>query len=97
MSCPGQPRTCVVLADFVARAIGSGQLRPHDPARMAAQMWTAVLGYVMLELAGLHLPPDNPVEDVMKPLLATLLAGLSADDTRGHSPPAPGEAHDRHR
>ena len=36
-------------------------------------------GYVMLELAGLHLPPDNPVEDVMLPLLTTLVAGLAPD------------------
>ena len=67
------------LTEYVARAVESGQLRRDDPARVAAQVWTAMHGYVMLELAGLHLPPDNPVEDVMKPLLATLLAGLSAD------------------
>ena len=69
-----------VLVGFVARAIESGQLRRDDPARVAAQVWTAMHGYVMLELAGLHLPPDNPVEDVLKPLLATLLAGLSPRD-----------------
>jgi AcrR family transcriptional regulator len=67
------------LTEYVARAMESGQLRRDDPARVAAQVWTAMHGYVMLELAGLHLPPDNPVEDVMKPLLTTLLAGLSAD------------------
>ena len=68
-----------ILVGFVARAIESGQLRRDDPARVAAQVWTAIHGYVMLELAGLHLPPENPVEDVLKPLLATLIAGLSAD------------------
>jgi hypothetical protein len=31
----------------------------------------------MLELAGLHLPPDNPVEDVLEPLLTTLFVGLA--------------------
>ena len=70
--------TFATLVEYVARAIDSGQLRRDDPARVAAQVWTAMHGYVMLELAGLHLPPDNPVEDVMKPLLATLLAGLAA-------------------
>jgi AcrR family transcriptional regulator len=69
--------TFAVLAEFVARAMESGQLRQDDPFRVASQVWTAMHGYVMLELAGLHLPPDNPVEDVMKPLLTTLLAGLS--------------------
>ncbi|MET0997252.1 MAG: TetR/AcrR family transcriptional regulator [Marmoricola sp.] len=67
------------LTDFISRAMESGSLRQEKPARVAAQMWTAMHGYVMLELAGLHLPPDNPVEDVMRPLLATLLAGLSAE------------------
>jgi len=70
------------LAEFVGRAMESGQLRQDDPTRVAAQVWTAMHGYVMLELAGLHLPPDNPVEDVMRPLLTTLLAGLSAGTTR---------------
>jgi AcrR family transcriptional regulator len=64
------------LTDYVARAIDAGQLRPADPARVASLMWTAMHGYVMLELAGLHLPPDNPVDDVLRPLLATLVAGL---------------------
>ena len=68
-----------ILVGFVSRAIESGQLRQDDPARVAAQVWTALHGYVMLELAGLHLPPDNPVEDVLNPLLATLFAGFSAD------------------
>ena len=66
-----------VLTDYVARAIEAGQLRRDDPARVASLVWTAMHGYVMLELAGLHLPPDNPVEDVMRPLLATLGAGLA--------------------
>ncbi len=65
------------LTDYVARAIEAGQLRRDDPARVASLMWTAMHGYVMLELAGLHLPPDNPVEDVLRPLLATLVAGLA--------------------
>jgi AcrR family transcriptional regulator len=67
------------LIEFVARAIDSGQFRQDDPARVAAQVWTAMHGYVMLELAGLHIPHDNPVEDVLRPLLNTLLAGLSAE------------------
>jgi AcrR family transcriptional regulator len=67
------------LTDYVARAIESGQLRRDDPAHVAAQLWTAMHGYVMLELAGLHLPPDNPVEDVLRPLLTTLVRGLAPD------------------
>ena len=65
------------LTDFVSRAMDAGQLRREEPARVASQMWTAMHGFVMLELAGLHLPPDNPVDDVMLPLLANLVAGLA--------------------
>jgi AcrR family transcriptional regulator len=67
------------LTGYVARTIEAGQLRRDDPARVAAQLWTAMHGFVMLELAGLHLPPDNPVDDVLMPLLRTLVAGLSHD------------------
>ncbi len=66
-----------VLTEFVTSAIESGEFRRDDPARVAAQVWTTMHGYVMLELAGLHLPPDDPVEDVLKPLLRTLFAGLA--------------------
>jgi AcrR family transcriptional regulator len=65
------------LVDFISRAMDAGQLRREDPARVAAMWWTATHGYVMLELAGLHLPPDNPVEDVLRPLLSSLVAGLA--------------------
>lgn len=74
--------TFATLIKFVARAMEAGQLRKDDPARVASQVWTAMHGYVMLELAGLHLPADDPVEDVLRPLLTTLLAGLSAVTTR---------------
>jgi AcrR family transcriptional regulator len=67
------------LTEFIARAMEAGRLRRDHPSRVASQVWTAMHGYVMLELAGLHLPPDNPVEDVMLPLLGTLLAGLSPE------------------
>jgi AcrR family transcriptional regulator len=67
------------LTDFVSAAMEGGQLRRDAPARVASQVWTAMHGYVMLELAGLHIPHDNPVADVMLPLLTTLVAGLSVD------------------
>ena len=65
------------LTEFVSRAMDAGHLRREDPARVAAQVWTAMHGYVMLELAGLHLSRGNPVEHVMLPLLANLVAGLA--------------------
>jgi hypothetical protein len=54
-----------------------GHFRRDEAASVAAQVWTAMHGYVMLELAELHLPPDHPVEDVVLPLLRTLVVGLA--------------------
>jgi AcrR family transcriptional regulator len=69
--------TFVVLSEAVARAMDAGRLRRADPGLVAQQLWTAMHGYVMLELAGLHLSSKDPVEEVFRPLMKTLLAGLT--------------------
>src|SRR6478735_10905012 len=35
-----------ILTDYVSRAMDSGQLRRQEPTRVAAQVWTAMHGYV---------------------------------------------------
>jgi len=69
--------TFVVLSEAVARAMEMGGLRRGNVELVAQQLWTAMHGYVMLELAGLHLGSGDPVEEVFRPLMTTLLAGLS--------------------
>jgi len=69
--------TFEVLSEAVARAMDAGRLRRGDPDLVAQQLWTAMHGYVMLELAGLHLSTKDPAEEVFRPLMTTLLAGLS--------------------
>ena len=69
--------TFVVLSEAVARAMEMGGLRRGNAELVAQQLWTAMHGYVMLELAGLHLGSGDPVEEVFRPLMTTLLAGLS--------------------
>ncbi len=69
--------TFAVLSESVARAMELGALRPGDADLVAQQLWTAMHGYVMLDLAGLHLTSTDPEEEVFRPLMATLLAGLS--------------------
>lgn len=71
--------TFEVLSAAVARAMDAGRLRGHDPALAAQQLWTAMHGYVMLEMAGMHLSCEDPAEEVLRPLMATLLAGLGAE------------------
>jgi AcrR family transcriptional regulator len=69
--------TFVVLADAVERAMDAGRLRRDDPGVVAEQLWSAMHGFVMLELAGLHPVSKNPPDDVLRPMMGALLAGLS--------------------
>ena len=68
--------TFLVLRDGVARAMQLGALREGSPDFVAQQLWTAMHGYVMLHLAGLHLTSRDPVEEVFRPLIRSLLSGL---------------------
>src|SRR6478735_4802089 len=72
--------TFVVLADAVERAMDAGRLRRDDPGVVAEQLWSAMHGFVMLELAGLHPISKNPPEDVLRPMMNALIAGLSVPD-----------------
>jgi len=73
--------TFVVLSDAVARAIEMGRLRSGSPDLVAQQLWTAMHGHVMLELAGLRLSSKDTAEEIFRPLMTTLLAGLAAQTT----------------
>lgn len=61
----------------VERAMGAGALLPRDPREVAAQFWSALHGYVMLELSGLVRVVDDPEQTVLWPMLAHLLEGLA--------------------
>jgi AcrR family transcriptional regulator len=67
-----------VLSAAVARAMDAGRLRRADPDLVAQQLWTAMHGYVMLEMAGMHLSCEDPAREVLRPLMTTLLEGLAA-------------------
>lgn len=65
------------LRDAVERAMVAGSLRAGDPAAVAGQFWSALHGFVMLELAGYHRVTDDPEQDVLWPMLDHLLTDLS--------------------
>ena len=65
------------LVAGVARAMDAGALRPGDPAAVAAQFWSALHGYVMLELAGMDQVVEDPEHTVLWEMLANLLAALA--------------------
>ncbi|MBN9743823.1 TetR family transcriptional regulator [Amycolatopsis sp. A1MSW2902] len=59
----------------VGRTIDSGRLQ-GDPLTVAAQVWSAVHGYVTLELLGHFGRGDRGVAEVLAPLCVTLVVGL---------------------
>jgi AcrR family transcriptional regulator len=67
------------LVDAVRRIIDSGRARQEDPVRAAAQIWSAVHGYVLLEIAGYFGTDDRGVEQILLPLGTKLAIG--AGDT----------------
>jgi AcrR family transcriptional regulator len=67
------------LVGAVTRIIDSGRAREEEPVRAAAQIWSAIHGYVLLEIAGYFGADDRGVEQVLLPLSTKLAIG--AGDT----------------
>lgn len=65
------------LADAIERAMQAGVLRAGDPAAVAAQFWSALHGYTMLELAGMDQVVDDPEHEVLWRMLSNLLSALA--------------------
>ncbi len=65
------------LVAGVARAMEAGVLREGDPAAIAAQFWSALHGYVMLELAGMDQVVEDPEHTVLWQMLGNLLSALA--------------------
>jgi AcrR family transcriptional regulator len=63
-----------LLIDATSRAIEAGRFRPVDPLVAAAQLWSAVHGYVTLEISG-HFG-ETGVELILRPLSVTITLGL---------------------
>jgi AcrR family transcriptional regulator len=64
------------LVGLVERAMTAGALRRADPAPVAAQFWTALHGYVVLEIADFYRLLDDPETTVLQPMLGNLLESL---------------------
>jgi AcrR family transcriptional regulator len=62
------------LVDATRRVMEAGGLRPDNPEYVAGQLWSALHGYVMLELAGYH--REETAEHVLWPMLANLITAL---------------------
>lgn len=64
------------LVAQVSRAMDAGVLRADDAGAVAAQFWSALHGYVMLELAGMDQVVEDPEHSVLWRMLANLLDAL---------------------
>ena len=65
------------LVAGVRRAMAAGALRDGDAGAVAAQFWSALHGYVMLELAGMDQVVTDPEHTVLWAMLANLLSALA--------------------
>lgn len=65
------------LVGVVRRAMEAGALREDDAAAVAGQFWSALHGYVMLELSGFNAVVDDPERQLLWPMLGHLVRGLS--------------------
>jgi len=65
------------MVESASRAVEQGRLRPAKPLAIASQLWTAIHGYVMLDVGGYF--GEDGVENVLVPMFVSLLSGLGAD------------------
>jgi AcrR family transcriptional regulator len=68
-----------VLVAAIRRAMDEGALAAGDAEAVAAQLWSALHGYVTLELAGFLREQDGAPDTVLWPLLANLVSALRPD------------------
>ncbi|QTI71289.1 TetR/AcrR family transcriptional regulator [Gordonia polyisoprenivorans] len=66
-----------LCVDAGHRLIGSGRIRAQDDAELLiAQLWSAVHGFIELELAGNFSDYDDPLVDVLLELTVNVMVGF---------------------
>jgi AcrR family transcriptional regulator len=70
-----------ILARVAERAAADGRVLVPDAVALAAQIWSAIHGYVLLEMAGFFGAEGKGVGEVLAPLTIMLIVG--AGDERG--------------
>jgi len=79
----------VQIRQFMERGMAAGVLREADPAVVAAQWWTALHGFVMLEQSKFIDVIDDAEDTVLWPLMDHLLSSLVVrrQELDGHRQP----------
>lgn len=76
----------VHLVQACIRLVGSGRVRSDvDPESIAPQLWSAVHGFVTLELGGHFVEFPDPVGQVLQPMMANIFVGLGGDATSANA------------
>lgn len=76
------------LVAATQRAMDEGGLAPGDAEAVAAQLWSALHGYVTLELAGFLREDEDAPDKVLWPLLTNLVTSLRPAPPASPSTPA---------
>lgn len=66
--------TFAALADALDKVMRAAVIQRENPRHLAGQCWSALHGYVMLEIAGIYRAEEGATEQVLDPLLSRLLA-----------------------
>ena len=75
-----------------ARLVDTDNVRKMDPDLLAAQLWSAMHGFIMLELGGYFAAVADPASDVLVPMCVNLIVGLGADRKSAESSAAAAKA-----
>ena len=59
--------------------VEAGRVRKIAPELLAAQLWSALHGFIMLELGGYFVAVADPSAEVLVPMCVALIVGLGAD------------------
>jgi AcrR family transcriptional regulator len=75
---PAFEATYAQLFKACARLVDANHVRKIDPALIAMQLWSAVHGFVMLELANHFTNVADPPVEILVPMCNNLVVGLGA-------------------
>jgi AcrR family transcriptional regulator len=76
----------VHLVHACIRLVSSGRVRnDEDPETIAPQLWSAVHGFVTLELGDHFVQFSDPVRQVLQPMMVNIFVGLGGDATSANA------------
>ena len=80
------------LVGACERLVGSGRIGSPAPKVVAASLWSFVHGFITLELAEHFVEFDDPVQQMLLPMVVTFAVGLGDTPEPGRSLPRCGGA-----